>query len=224
MNLRSLAIVLFAFALFDCMVCPTYAAEDSTTNDESGFIALFDGKSLDGWRASEHPNSCRFENGVLVLGGGERSHLFYDGPVANHDFKNFQLRLEVMTEPNANSGVYFHTEYQEEGWPAKGYEAQVNNSQEDWRRTGSLYAIADVDKSPVDDGEWFEYEITVRGKQITLKVNGETTVDYTEPENPPQPDGMHDRRLSSGTIALQAHDPGSVVRYRNIRIKPISEE
>lgn len=192
-------------------------------NSESGFIALFDGKSLDGWRASEHRDSCRAENGEIVVGGGERSHLFYDGPLSNHDFKNFELRLEVMTEPKSNSGVYFHTEYQEEGWPSKGYEVQVNNSHEDPRRTGSLYAVVDTEKTAVKDGEWCDYDITVRGKQITVKVNGETIVDYTEPENPPQPDPTRDRRLSHGTIALQAHDPGSIVHYRNIRIKPLPE-
>lgn len=221
MKLRELA-TLFLLVISICC-SPALADEPAESNDESGFIALFDGKSLDGWRASEHRDSCRVENGEIVVGGGERSHLFYDGPVANHDFKNFVLRLEVMTEPNSNSGVYLHTAYQEEGWPAKGYEAQVNNSQQDPRRTGSLYAIDDVETTPVKDGEWFDYEITVRGKQITLKVNGETTVDYTEPENPPRNDEMRDRRLSHGTIALQAHDPGSVVRYRNIRIKPLPE-
>ena len=199
------------FALAD-----TSAAD---TNDEAGFIALFDGKSLDGWRASEHKDSCKVEDGVIVVGGGERSHLFYEGPVGNHDFKNFVLRLQAKTEPKSNSGVYFHTEYQETDWPAKGYEAQVNNSQEDPRRTGSLYAVVDQEETPVKDGEWFDYEITVQGKQITLKINGETVVDYTEPENPPQPDSTRDRRLSHGTIALQAHDPGSTVLYRNIKVK-----
>lgn len=199
------------------------ALSAAETNDETGFIALFDGKSLDGWRASEHKDSCKFEDGVIVLGGGERSHVFYDGPVSDHDFKNFQLRLEVMTEPKSNSGVYFHTEYQETDWPSKGYEAQVNNSHEDPRRTGSLYAVVDKEETPVKDGEWFDYEITVQGKQITLKVNGETIVDYTEPQDPPQPDPTRDRRLTHGTIALQAHDPGSIVRYRNIRIKPLAE-
>jgi hypothetical protein len=221
MKLRSLATLLFL--IVPASVGTARAEAPADPNDESGFIALFDGKSLDGWRASEHRDSCRVENGEIVVGGGERSHLFYDGPVSNHDFKNFELRLEVMTEPKANSGVYFHTEYQEEGWPAKGYEVQVNNSHGDPRRTGSLYAIVDTEKTAVKDGEWCDYDIKVVGKQITVKVDGETIVDYTEPENPPQPDGMHDRRLSHGTIALQAHDPGSIVRYRNIRIKPLPE-
>jgi hypothetical protein len=197
---------------------------DESAGDGESWISLFDGESLDGWRASENKDSCKVEDGVIVVGGGERSHLFYDGLVNDHDFKNFELKLEAMTEPGANSGVYFHTEYQEEGWPSKGYEAQVNNSQEDWRRTGSLYAVEDVSESPAKDNEWFDYHIIVRGKQITLKVNGDTIVDYTEPEDPPQPDSTRDRRLSSGTIALQAHDPGSIVYFRKIRIKPLPEE
>jgi hypothetical protein len=147
--------------------------------------------------------------------------LFYDGPVSDHNFTNFELKLEVMTDPSSNSGVYFHTRYEEEGWPGAGYECQVNNSfAPDPRRTGSLYGIQDVEETPVKDNEWFEYHIIVNGKQITLKINDMTIVDYTEPENPPGFQGR-DRRLSSGTIALQAHDPGSTVRYRNIRIKPL---
>ncbi len=225
MNRRSLAIVLVTISMLGFAAARTLAADASASSaDGDGWISLFDGKSLDGWRASEHKDSCKVEDGEIVVGGGERSHLFYDGPVENHDFKNFELKLQAKTEPGSNSGVYFHTQYQEVDWPAKGYEAQVNNSQQDWRRTGSLYAVKDVDKTSVKDNEWFDYHIIVRGKQITTIVNGETIVDYTEPESPPQADPARDRRLSHGTIALQAHDPGSIVRYRNIRIKPLADE
>jgi len=228
MNLRSWALVALVAISMGAMTTRSLGADasasPSATGDGDGWVSLFDGKSLDGWRASEHKDSCKVEEGVIVVGGGERSHLFYDGPVENHDFKNFELKLEAMTEPHSNSGVYFHTEYQEVDWPSKGYEAQVNNSHEDWRRTGSLYAVKDLDTTPAKDSEWFEYHIIVRGKQITHKVNGETVLDYTEPENPPQPDPTRDRRLSHGTIALQAHDPGSIVRFRNIRIKPLPAE
>jgi peroxiredoxin len=189
--------------------------------DKDGWYSLFDGKTLNGWRAAETPTSFRVEDGVLIAGGGERGHLFYNGPVQNHDFKNFELKLEVMTEPNANSGIYFHTKYQDEGWPGEGYECQVNNSfAPDPRRTASLYGIKDVAESPVKDREWFDYHIIVNGKKITIKINDKTIVEYTEAADPPQFDGR-DRKLSHGTIALQAHDPGSIVRYRNIRIKPL---
>lgn len=206
------------------LMAPSYslvAADSAPAPDKDGFISLFDGKSLDGWRINEHPESARVEDGAIVIGGGPTAHLFYVGPVEDHNFKNFELKLEVNTKPGSNSGVYIHTKFQDSGWPAQGYECQVNNSQSDWRRTGSLYAIEDVRETKAKDNEWFEYDIKVEGKRITLKVNGETTVDYTEPDNAERPADMKGRLLSSGTIALQAHDPGSVVRYRKIRIKPL---
>ena len=196
-------------------------AADPPPADKEGFISLFDGKSLDGWRINEHPESARVEDGAIVIGGGPTAHLFYDGPVEDHDFKNFELKLEVNTKPGANSGVYFHTKFQDTGWPSAGYECQVNNSQSDWRRTGSLYSIEDVRETKAKDNEWFEYDIIVDGKRVVLKVNGETTVDYTEPDDVSRPEDMKGRLLSSGTFALQAHDPGSVVLYRNIRVKPL---
>jgi hypothetical protein len=193
-------------------------ADDSA--DADGWISLFDGRSLDGWTPSEHKESCAVENGAIRCGRGGRSHLFYTGPVNDHNFKNFELKAEVRAEPGSNSGIYFHTEFQEEDWPAKGYEAQVNSTESEIRKTGSLYGVDDVHESPVNELEWFNYHIIVDGKRIILKVNGETTVDYTEPDNPDRPD-RPGRLLSDGTIALQAHDPGSVVYFRNIRLKPL---
>jgi len=197
------------------------AAGAARADDGAGFVSLFDGKSLEGWKVAEHPDSVVVEDGAIVT-RGPRAHVFYVGPVHGHDFKNFELKLEVMTERGANSGVYFHTAYQETGWPDKGYEAQVNNSHEDWRRTGSLYAVEDVRETPVKDGEWWEYDITVQGRRIVLKVNGHTTVDYTESDGVVRED-MPGRVLSHGTFALQCHDPGSVVRFRNIRVRPLPE-
>ncbi|MEZ4701286.1 MAG: DUF1080 domain-containing protein [Rhodothermales bacterium] len=182
------------------------------------WISIFDGETLNGWTASEEPGTFRVENGELIV-KGPRSHLYYTGPVGGHTFKNFEWKAEVMTKPGANSGMYIHTEFQEDGWPAKGYEVQVNNSHTDWRRTGGLYAIDDVREAPANDNEWFTEHIIVNGKRIITKVNDKTLVDYTEPENAERPDDMRGRRLSSGTVAIQGHDPESEVHYRNIMIK-----
>jgi len=185
-----------------------------------GWVSLFDGESLDGWRASENEETFSVDDGRIVA-DGPRSHLFYAGPVADHSFDDFELRVDVMTEPGANSGLYFHTQYQEEGWPSQGYEAQINNSYEsDPRRTGSLYAVEDVKASPVDDNEWFTMAVRVEGDRIRITVDGETMVDYTEPEDPPR-DGMEGRVLSNGTIALQGHDPESTVYFKNIYVRPL---
>ena len=127
-----------------------------------------------------------------------------------------------MTRPMANAGIYFHTRFQESGWPKHGYEAQVNNSHRDPKKTGSLYAVSNVDKANHQDNEWFTEEIIVRGKNVVIKVNGETTVDFTEADDR-QPGKDFTRILDEGTFAFQAHDPGSEVRFRNIMVKKLPQ-
>ena len=192
------------------------------SGEEEGWISLFDGKTLNGWKASENKDTFSVRDGMIVV-DGPRSHLFYVGPVGNADFKNFEIKAEVMTKPGANSGIYFHTEYQERGWPARGFEVQVNNSHSDWRKSGSLWDIKDVREGPKDN-EWFTEHIIVRDKHVVIKVNGKTTVDWTEPEDWKPPRGMPGRKISRGTFALQGHDPKSVIYYKNIKVKPLPSE
>ncbi|MFP4096699.1 MAG: DUF1080 domain-containing protein [Cyclobacteriaceae bacterium] len=190
----------------------------SVQAQDGDWISLFDGKSLEGWKASENPATFSVEDGKLKV-AGPRAHLFYVGPVSSHNFKNFEFKALVMTKPKANSGMYIHTEYQEKGWPDKGYEIQVNNSHSDWRRTGSLYAIDDVREVYVKDDEWYTEHIIVKDNRITVKINEQTVVDYYEPENVERDKSMAGRKLSSGTVALQGHDPESVVYYKDIMIR-----
>lgn len=182
------------------------------------WISLFDGQTLNSWKAGMNAASFKVENAAIAVNGNV-SHLYYDGDVQQHIFKNFEFKAEVMTTPGSNSGIYFHTQYQEKDWPKKGYEVQVNNSHTDWRRTGSLWAIQDVKETYAKDNEWFTLHIKVSGKHITLAINDKTVVDYTEPENVQREEGMKDRIISSGTFALQGHDPKSKVYYRNIKVK-----
>jgi hypothetical protein len=137
----------------------------------------------------------------------------------NHQFKNFEFRAQVMTMPGSNSGIFIHTAYQENDWPSKGYEVQVNNSHTDWRRTGSLYAVEDVKEVFVKDNEWYTEYIKVEGKRITIKINDRTVVDYTEPEGIEKTEGRAEKHLGSGTFALQGHDPNSKVYYKNIQVR-----
>lgn len=193
-----------------------------TPSVENGWTPLFNGKDLTGWKASENADAFKVEDGLIVV-HGERSHLFYTGDVEGHEFKDFELWVEVMTEPNSNSGIYFHTAWQDDGWPEKGYEVQVNQTHIDTRKTGGLYGIIDVmDVSPVEDNQWYVEHITVRGNQIVVRVNGEVTVDYTEPAGVDREDRFAGRLLSKGTFALQGHDPKSVVRYRQVWVKPLN--
>lgn len=187
-------------------------------NDE--WISLFDGKTLNNWKVGENGSSFSIENGTIKV-NGETAHLFYDGEVQQHNFKNFEFKADVMTLPGSNSGIYFHTGFQQGGWPEKGYEVQVNNSHTDWRRTGSLYGIKDVKETYVKDNEWYTEYIKVEGKHVIIKINDKTVVDYTEPDNIEKERGNSLRKISSGTFALQAHDPKSTIYYKNIMVKPL---
>jgi hypothetical protein len=187
-----------------------------------GWISLFDGKSLTNWKVGDNAETFKVENGMIVV-NGKTAHLFYEGDVKGHNFKNFDFKADVMTEPGSNSGIYFHTQFQQGDWPEKGFEVQVNNSHTDWKRTGSLYNVVNVKEVYVKDDVWFTEHITVQGKRVIIKINDKTVVDYTEPDNVTPPEGMPGRVLSSGTFALQGHDPKSKVYFKNIMVKPLAD-
>ena len=187
---------------------------------EAEFKPLFNGKDLSGWEVSENPASVVVEDGALIT-HGERAHAFYVGDDGKASFKNFHLKAKVKTAEGANSGIYFHTEFQEKGWPSKGYECQVNNTQKDPKKTGGLYAVQDNFEAPVKDDVWFDYDIIVEGKHVIVKINGKTISDYTEPDDVEREESMADRLIGSGTFALQAHDPGSKVWFKEIMVKTL---
>lgn len=201
------------------VTCFSFCSDNDTMK---GWVSIFDGKSLDGWKVGTNPQTFRVEDGMIVVNGNV-AHLYYDGSVQQHNFKNFELKIDVKTMPGSNSGIYFHTIYQESSWPKKGYEVQVNNSHTDWRRTAGLYAIQDVKEAPAKDEEWFTMHIKVKDKRITVKVNNKLITDYTEPNDVKRDAGMVGRLLSSGTIALQGHDPKSTVFYKNIMLKVLGD-
>jgi len=207
-----------------CIACLAGCTEPVKKTADDGWQSLFNGKDLTGWKASEKAGCFTVENGAIKVSNG-RSHLFYVGPVENADFTDFEFTAQVMTTPGSNSGIYFHTEYQEKGWPKKGYESQVNITHKDKQKSGGLYAAAPVDAVRISevcakDNEWYTQHIIVKGKHVEVKINGQTVVDYTEADNV-NFEGWPGRRLSHGTFALQGHDPKSVVYFKDIKVRAI---
>ncbi len=213
---------------------------------EEGFVSLFDGKTLDGWKVGANPTVFQVRDGMIVMECPTTirspAHLFYNGDVGKHDFKNFDLKVDVMTFPKANSGIYFHTKYQETGFPSSGIECQVDNSHVDWQRTGTLYGLKVIswgpetppkntklnvkilEKPPVTDNVWYTQEIIYQDGQVTVKLDGKTMVEYKVP------DAGTEHKLTNGTLwlprgtfALQGHPPMpsqiSKVYFKNIRVK-----
>lgn len=163
----------------------------------------------------EKADSWKIDDGAFVA-QGSRSHLFYVGD--EKAFKDFELKVDVMTEPGSNGGIYFHTRYQESGWPKQGFECQVNVTQTDWIKTGSLYGLVNMALTPAQDKKWWTQHIIVKGSRVTVKIDGQTVLEYNEPAGA-QAGQEFTRKISEGTFALQAHDPKSIIRYKNIRVK-----
>lgn len=184
----------------------TVNADDIGNLEKEGFVKIFNGKNLDGWKASDAAGSWTVTDDGSIRGKGERSHLF-----SPEQYTDLEFRAEVKTEKGSNSGMYFRVEYGP-GWP-KGYEAQVNNSSGDPKRTGSLYNFVDVRSQIVPDGEWWTQHIICKGNHIIIKVNGKVVVDYIDKKN----------TYSKGHVAFQQHDPHSVVYYRNVMVKDLTK-
>jgi len=219
-----LAMLLTAPAAAQC-----WSQASQHSSESSNWIPLFDGKSLNGWKPSEHEGSFKVVDGEIVA-HGERSHLFYTGSVHGADFRNFELSAEIKTLPGSNSGVYFHTAFQPSGFPSAGFEVQVENNGPapltgyvERKKTGSLYGVRNVYKTFAKNNEWFTLSIQVRGKRVQTRVNDLLVVDYVEPDQPFQADPKFGRVLNHGTFALQGHDPGSTTHFRNIRVRPLPD-
>lgn len=203
-------------------------ASCSTSPRDSEWIELFNGRDLSGWKTNRAEGSFTVKDGVLVGHSLDlRSHLFYVGgasePVA---FKDFELVIVAKGDPDSNSGIFFHTDYElrhDLGHLANGYEVNLNTSPSVTRKTGSLYDVVDLKEQPLDDTQWFETRIRVAGKRIQVWLDGEVVVDYLEPENPIRKPNRKGRLLNpnGGAIALQAHDPESVWFFKEIRIKEL---
>lgn len=185
----------------------------ASAQKEAGFVSIFDGKTLDGWKVGDNPGAFKVEDGAIVA-NGDCAHLFYEGK-EGAKFKDFELRLDVMTKPNSNGGVFISSVYQEKGWPSHGYEVQVNNTQSDWKKSGGLYNYVD-NKEPFKDNEWMKYVIRVKKGKVNVSVNGKDVVKDYEPE-----EGKSKLEPEGGTFAIQAHDKGSTTLYKNIRVKKL---
>lgn len=221
-----------------------------TPSPEEGFVSLFDGKTLNGWKVGDNAVLFHVEDGKIVMNcpadNHRPAHLFYDGDVSGHTFKNFDLRVDVMTYPGANSGIYFHAEFQNAGFPKRGLECQVDNSHSDWRRTGSLYGLFNLTwgpetpsadnkqtvvylaKAPVRDEVWYTQEIICRNGLVTVKLDGQPMFTYQMSDaGSEHPLSSSATWLPTGTFALQGHPPMpghiSKVCFRNIRVKVLPD-
>lgn len=184
------------------------AQEKDRKDSETGWVALFNGKDLEGWEAydrqgkqSDLSTNWAVKDGV-ILGTGEVSHLFSPRGA----YKNFRYRAEVKISDEGNSGMYIRTA-KGPGFP-KGYEVQVNSTHRDPVRTGSLYNLVLIKRQLVPPDTWFTQEIEARGNHITISVNGQTLYEFVDANN----------TYTEGFFAFQQHNQGSEIRIRKVEV------
>ena len=185
--------------------------------NDDGFRPLFNGRDLAGWTAyddrgkTDATANWKVSEGVLH-GWGGRSHLFS----TRGDFRDFRVRAQVRINDGGNSGLYFRV-IEGPGFPA-GYEAQINSTHSDPRKTGSLYRVPMppivVASSPVPPDSWFTLEAEAVGGRIRIWVDGKQYVDWTDSQ----------KSYPRGHIALQCYDPSCHVQFRKLEVLELGPE
>ena len=180
------------------------AAEQSLAQPgQDGWISMFDGKTLTGWKANGNPDSWKVVDGAIV-GDGPASHLFW----MERECENCEFRAEVKLNHSGNSGMYIRTAFGP-GFP-KGYEAQVENTSPDPQKSGSLYGFSKVLEQLIADDTWWTQDVTAIGNHLVIKINDKVVTDYVDQKN----------TYSNGYLALQQHNLGSVVQFRRLMMRP----
>lgn len=174
--------------------------------DSKGWYKLFDGSTLSGWLTFD-PGSWTATPEGNIIGKGPKSHLF-----SPNTYRNLEFKAEVKLNHSGNSGMYFRTRLMR-GFP-RGYETQVENTSPDPQKTGSLYGLKKIGEQLIEDDTWWTQHIIAIGNRIIIKVNDKIVVDFVDERN----------RYTVGHLALQQHDPGSVVEYRNLMVKPLPSD
>ena len=143
--------------------------------------------------------SCTPSNQIITITPEEKWQ-------AEGNYQNFTLQGQAYTEKDAEAALLFHTDGE------SGYEVLFHNGEIDGsRKTGSLSAIRNLYRSLAEDNEWFDFEVSVRGKNIAIQINGTDVVCYTEPSQPYRIAEYSKRLLGQGDILLQGKQ-GSRIR------------
>jgi hypothetical protein len=193
-----MSLLLVAFAVF-------WQTPNTSGQGSGGWITLFDGKTLDHW------NRLGEANWTIVDGVVQADKKVGEGGaylVSKDAYTDFQLRVEFWVDPAANSGVFIRCTDPHKITSTTAYEVNIFDTRPDPSYgTGAIVNVAKVDPMPKAGGQWNTFEITAKGPQLTVVLNGTKTVD------------TQDRQFASGPIALQYG--AGVVKFRTVEIKPL---
>jgi hypothetical protein len=193
-RLSMLAIGLAALALGAC----------SSMSSGSGWTVLFDGSNLDNWNAIGNAN-WRLTEGAVLADSGDKQQGFL---VSKSSYTDFQVRAEFWVDDDANSGVFIRCGDRGTVTAKNAYEVNIFDKRPDPSYgTGAIVYVAKASTVLKAGGKWNTYEITAKGSQLTVVLNGVKTVD------------VQDSQHASGRIALQYG--AGVVKFRKVEIKSL---
>lgn len=192
-------------------------------DDEAGFVSLFDGKSLDGWQGAT--GGYEVVDGVLACKKESGGNLY-----TKKEYADFVFRFEFKLEPGANNGVGLRAPLQGDA-AFVGMECQILDDShpiykniQPYQRHGSIYGVIPAKPGHLKKtGEWNSQEITLKGRHVTVKLNGETIVDGDlDKASTPHTIDKRDHpglKRDKGYIGFLGH--GSRVEFRNLRVKEL---
>ena len=203
-RLHVIAMVLLAigFTIFGCAYM--------TAQSDSGWITLIDGANgLENWNRLGDAN-WRAEDGAILADKGKGGYL-----VSKNSYKDFQIRAEFWADSTTNSGVFIRVSDPNKVGGSTGYEVNIYDQRAvpDYG-TGAIVNVAKVSPMPKAGGKWNTYEITARGSELTVVMNGVQTA------------SGQDSKFAEGPFALQFGNgpngaPGGVIKWRKVQIKPL---
>ncbi|WP_437063723.1 ThuA domain-containing protein [Streptomyces sp. enrichment culture] len=181
---------------------------------DKGYRDIFNGQTLEGWKQAG-PGKFNVKDGTLETEGG-MGLLWYQAK----ELKSYSLKLDWKMQGDDNSGVFVGFPASEDPWSAvdKGYEIQIDATDEVDRTTGSIYTFKAANIKARDQvlrppGQWNSYEIKVRGERLQVFLNGVKINDFTNKDP--------ERSLTDGHIGLQNHGADDQVSFRNIQLKEL---
>lgn len=194
-----------AFGLSVFAFTTTYMPSTTLSQSGDGWTQLFDGKTLGDWDKVGESN-WRVEDGAIVadkVTSKSAAHL-----VSKTKYKDFVILVEFWSSDDANSGVFLRCQDPTTITDRNCYEANIFDQRKDpTYGTGGIVNFAEVNPMPKAGGKWNTFEITAKGRTITVVLNGQKTVE------------LHNGLFADGVITLQ-HGAG-VMKFRKVAIKPI---
>jgi Domain of Unknown Function (DUF1080) len=170
---------------------------------QAGWTTLFDGSNLNNFEPIGNANWRLLEGGVAQADVGSGFL------VSKQEYGDFQLRAEFWVDATANSGVFIRATDPKRITAENAYEVNIFDTRPDPSYgTGAIVNVAKVSPMPKAANQWNTYDITAKGPEFTVILNGIKTVD-----------GAKDSKLAKGHIALQYG--GGIVRFRKVEIRPL---